>query len=179
MAMKELREHGLRHVGLAVGDHDEAHNRNLFTAGYLVGQRHLELSDVIPPLIFRRAPNRELLEQVIEWARTHRLQAILSNWNFFDEAAWHLTNELGQSCRFVPLDADDRTQAYGGIVQNHPIIGKRAVDQIVGQIKTFRRGSEDTTSLTMVQPTWLPLQAWPPKTFQSGLEDTSYHPTSS
>ena len=168
LAMSELREHSLRHVGLAVADHDEAHNRNLFTAGYLVGQRHLDSSDIVPPLIFQRKPKAELLPEVIEWGRAHKLQAILSNWNYFDEAAWALTTEYGQSCRFVPLDADDRTQRYGGVVQNHPLIGKRAVDQVVGQIKTFRRGPEEVANMTMVQPTWLPLQAWPPKNFLEG-----------
>lgn len=166
LAMSELREHSIRHVGLAVADHDEAHNRNLFTAGYLVGQRHLDPSDIIPPLIFHRKPKEELLPEVIEWARKYNLQAILSNWNYFDEAAWQITIEYGQPCRYVPLDADERTKRYGGVVQNHPLIGKRAVDRVVGQIKTFQRGTEEISSLTMVQPTWLPLQAWPPKNFE-------------
>lgn len=165
LAMSELREHSLRRVGLAVADHDEAHNRNLFSAGYLVGQRHLDQADIIPPLIFHRKSTEALLSEVTEWARHYKLQAILSNWNCFDEAAWLLTTEHGQSCHFVPLDADNRTKRYGGVYQNHPLIGRRSVDQVVGQIKTFRRGPEESASLTMVQPTWLPLQAWPPKNF--------------
>lgn len=172
MAMKELRDHNLRHVGLAVADHDEAHNRNLFSSGYLVAQRHLEKSDIIPPLIFHRRPQKELHEQIVDWAREHKLQAILSNWNSFDEAAWRLTTEFGQTCRFVPLDADQRTQRYGGICQNHPLIGERAIDRVVGQIRIFRRGPEENPSMTMIQPTWLPLQAWPPqKLFPAPLEN--------
>ncbi len=165
LAMRELREHGIRHVGLAVADHDETHNRNMFSAGYMVGQRHLDVNDTIPPFIFHRKPNEELIQDVVEWARKHKLQAILSNWNSFDEAAWQLTTEYGQDCRFVPLDADERTKRYGGIFQNHPLVGRRAVDMVVGQIKTFRRGPEESSSLTMIPPTCLAFQEWPPKVF--------------
>ncbi|MGK0236798.1 MAG: hypothetical protein ACI92G_000254 [Candidatus Pelagisphaera sp.] len=76
MAMKKLREHNLRHIGLAVAHHDEAHNRNLFSSGYLVAQRHLETSDIIPPLIFHRQPQKDLKEKVVAWARHYKLQAI-------------------------------------------------------------------------------------------------------
>ncbi len=160
LAMNKLRKEGLRRIGLAVADHDEAHNRNMYSAGYLVGQRHLDESDRIPPLLFSRKPHPELQAEVTDWARAHKLEAILSNWNNLDVPAIHLTENENQHCRFVPLDADDRTRKYGGVYQNHPIIGERSVDMVVGQIKTFRRDQEESTSLTMVHPTWIPLTPW-------------------
>ncbi len=172
MAMAELRKKGIRRVGLAVADHDEEHNRNLYTAGYYVGQTHLDESERVPPLLFHRKPRSELLPEIIEWAQSNKLEAILSNWNYFDDAAIHLTNNADQLCRYVPLDADERTRAYGGIYQNHPVIGERSVDMVVGQIKTFRRDQEESVSLNMVHPTWLPLTDWkkgiqPPETVAS------------
>ncbi len=167
LAMRELRKKGIRRVGLAVADHDEIHNRNMFSAGYLVGQRHLDTEDCVPPLFFHAKPKKELHEEVKEWALEHRIEAILSNWNSFDEVALSLTHDYNLSCRFVPLDADDRTKEYGGIYQNHPLCGRRAVDMVVGQLKTFRRGEEESPSLTLIHPTWLPLTAWPPTNCES------------
>lgn len=160
LAMSKLRKEGLRRIGLAVADHDEAQNRNMYSAGYLVGQRHLDESDRVPPLLFHRKPTKELHAEVIDWARKYKLEAIVSNWNSFDIPAMHLTKKENQLCRFVPLDADNRTRNYGGVYQNHPVIGERAIDMVVGQIKTFRRDQEESTSLNMVHPTWLPLKPW-------------------
>lgn len=160
LAMSKLRKEGLRRIGLAVADHDEAHNRNMYSAGYLVGQRHLDESERVPPLLFHRKPKEKLLTEVVDWAREHRLEAVMSNWNNFDEAALHLTLNENQHCRFVPLDSDDRTRKYGGVFQNHPVIGERSIDMVVGQIKTFRRDQEESTSLTMVHPTWIPFSPW-------------------
>ena len=117
-------------------------------------------------------PRSELLPEIIEWAQSNKLEAILSNRNYFDDAAIHLTNNADQLCRYVPLDADERTRAPGGIYQNHPVIGERSVDMVVGQIKTFRRDQEESVSLNMVHPTWLPLTDWkkgiqPPETVAS------------
>jgi len=166
LAMSELRKEGQRRIGLAVADHDEAHNRNMYSAGYLVGQRHFEASERIPPLLFHRKSHKELEDDVADWARANKLEAILSNWNNFDEPAIRLTVKENQRCRFVPLDADMRTRNYGGIYQNHPTIGERAVDMVVGQIKTFRRDQEESTSLTMLNPTWLPLTEWTKESLQ-------------
>ncbi|MEM9157812.1 MAG: LacI family DNA-binding transcriptional regulator [Verrucomicrobiota bacterium] len=173
LAMRELRKHGLTRVGLAVAKHDEAHNRNMFTAGYYVGQRHLAPQDRVPPLCFDDKSMEEIKVDVKNWAREHKLEAIISNWNNFDEEAYELTTEEGQSCRFVPLDADDRTEQYGGVLQNHHLAGRRAIDMVVGQIKTFRRGEEESPSLTLIHPTWLPLSEWPPENFEPQPEPSS------
>ncbi len=162
LAMRELRKEGIKRVGLAVADHDEIHNRNMFSAGYLVGQRHLDTSDCVPPLFFHAKPTAELHQEVEAWALEHRVEAILSNWNSFDEVALNLTFNHDLPCRFVPLDADDRTREYGGVYQNHPLCGRRAIDMVVGQMKTFRRGEEESPSLTLIHPTWMPLAEWPP-----------------
>lgn len=167
LAMSELRKKGLRRIGLAVADHDETNNRNMYSAGYFVGQRHFEASERIPPLLFHRKSHKELQDDVADWARENRLEAILSNWNNFDEPAIRLTVNENQHCRFVPLDADERTRKYGGVYQNHPTIGERAVDMVVGQIKTFRRDQEESTSLTMLHPTWIPLTEWTKESLQA------------
>ena len=161
-AMRKLRATGINRVGLAVAEHDEIHNRNMYSAGFLMGQRHLDPEDRIPPFTFEKKPSAELLPEVLEWARENKLEAILSNWNSFDAVAYHLTENEGQFCRFVPLDADDRTTVYGGIHQNHELAGRRAVDMVVGQIKTFRRGLEESPSMTLVHSSWESLGQWPP-----------------
>ncbi|KAF0093467.1 MAG: Transcriptional regulator lacI family protein [Puniceicoccaceae bacterium 5H] len=158
MAMRHLRESGLRRMGLAVAQHDELHNRNLFTAGYMIGQRHLDPDDRIPPLVFDTHEPGRIYEQIHDWAQRYRPDAIMSNWNSLDRIAWQYGRERGQPCRFVPLDANERTRRYGGIDQNHVEVARRAVDLVESQMSTFRHGIPKSPGMTLVDPIWIPFR---------------------
>lgn len=159
LAIRKLLANGITRIGLAVADHDEIHNRNLFTSGFLMGQRNIpDPEDRIPPLIFTAKPLPELNEEIKEWAIKNEIHAIMSNWNHFDATAWEISQETERDCRFVPLDANDRTRPYGGIDQNHTEIGRRSVDTVVGQLNTFLRGVPDTHGMTLIDPIWHPFR---------------------
>src|SRR5690606_17821643 len=103
LAMRRLHQDGHRRVGLVVAEHDEIHNRNLFSAGYHIGQRHLPEEERVPPLICPPMPYPEMAGRIHEWALEYGLDALLSNWNSFGPVAQELGREQGHSCRFVPL----------------------------------------------------------------------------
>ncbi len=155
LAMRRLHEAGHSRVGLVVAEHDEIHNRNLYTGGYQVGQRHFAPADRVPALVLPQKPYPEMEQMVHDWAIEHQLDAILSNWNSFDSVAREISLKRSLSCRFVPMDCNDLTRPLGGIDQNHDLVGEKAVDLLVGQMQTFRRGIPEHPSMTLVDPSWI------------------------
>lgn len=166
LAIEELAARGFKRIGLAVSEHEEVTKRFTFSAGYYTYRRLIPAEHRIAPCYFEKTHTREpdsVIEEVVEWARANEVEAIISNWNNIDAAALRLTEE-GRSCRFVPLDADERTKPYGGINQDHHETGRRAIDMVVGQIKTFRRGLTPHPTTTLVTPSLMPLaEVWPPQ----------------
>lgn len=174
LAMERLRAEGCRRIGLFVAEHDEVHNRNLYTSGFYVAQRQFAPEDRIPPFV---GPEMSLADQrvaLLQWAAEHRVDAVISNWNNVDEITREIPAITRHPCRFLPLDADDSTRPLGGIDQNHEEVGRRAVDLIVGQMQTFRRGIPKHASITLVDPEWIePAKAF--SSLRNGLETLATH----
>jgi len=160
MAMRKLLNRGYRRVGLAVAEHDEINNRHLFSGGYAVGQRNYPPEERIPPFIFQDGHIGNLLKKVKAWAVENRLEAIISNWNIFDLAAWDASQTMGKPCRFVPLDANERTRAYGGVDQNHRQVARYAVDLLDGKLMSFKKGRPEHYAMTLIDPVWIDLCEW-------------------
>ncbi len=144
IAIAELRKIGLRRIGLALAD------------------RHRELRQATFPdchvATFHFEPSEPYREKLLAWARANRLEAIASDCNELDQIAASLNRE-GQPCRFFPLDADERTSKNGGVKQDHRERGSRAIDMLVGHIKTSRRGPERSPTTTLVTPKLIPIPA--------------------
>ncbi|MCH6255621.1 LacI family transcriptional regulator [Puniceicoccaceae bacterium K14] len=160
LAMRKLRERGIKRIGLAIAEHDEIHTRNLFTGGFYIGQRTYHATERIPPLVFKPKPMPLLSEQVKDYCIEHKLDALMSNWNILDICAWQATEALGRDCRFVTLDLNDSSRPYGGVNQNHDQVARTAVDQVVGKINTFQKGTSDSHNMTLVDPSWEELKPW-------------------
>lgn len=158
LVLGELRKMNIKRVGLAVSEFEERHKHFTYGAGYYSLRREISSEDWVEPHYFQHSADysEDVRPQALEWARNNRVEAIISNWNNMADVARDLITE-GQDCRFVPLDANKRSLKFGGIDQNHHENGRRAVDMAVGQIKTFRRGSENTPCTTLVSPTFLPI----------------------
>lgn len=158
MAISELKRLGIKRIGLAVSEFEEVHKQFTFAAGYFANRREIEPEDWIQPYYFQHGPDygEDVTAGTLEWARENKVQALVSNWNSMEDVVRQLVEE-GQDCRFVPLDANEKTVKYGGINQDHRENGRRAIDMLVGQIKTFRRGPETSPCTTLVTPKLIPL----------------------
>lgn len=158
MAINELKRLGVKRVGLAVSEFEEVHKQFTFAAGYYANRRAIEPEDWIQPYYFQHGPDysEDVTEGTLAWARENKIEALVSNWNCMEDVVRQLIEE-GQDCRFVPLDANEQTIRYGGINQDHRENGRRAIDMLVGQIKTFRRGPETSPCTTLVTPKLVPL----------------------
>lgn len=157
-AIKELKRNGIQRIGLAVSEFEEVHKRFTFAAGYYSYRNVIDPESWVEPHYFKHGPDysEDVHSDTLAWARENKIQALISNWNNMDKVVRQLLVE-GQDCRFLPLDVDERTRVYGGIDQNHSETGRRAVEMVVGQIKTFRRGPETSPCTTLVSPKLIPL----------------------
>lgn len=158
IAISELKRIGVKRIGVATSEFEERNNRFNFAAGYHAQHRQIAAEDYVAPFYFQHSANykENVLPSVAEWARENKVEAILSNWNTINQVALQLTSE-GQTCRFVPLDANEKTQALGGVNQDHCLTGHHAVEMTVGKIMTLRRGFETSPSTTLVTPILIPL----------------------
>ncbi len=154
----DLQRIGIERFGLAVSEFEEIHKRFTFAAGFHTHRREIAPENWVPPLYFQHGPDyqEDVAPCTLEWARKNKLQAIISNWNNLEVVAKKL-NEEGQECRFISLDANERTARNGGINQDHHENGRRAVDMTVGHIKTFRRGRESKPSTTLIGVKMIPI----------------------
>ena len=163
LVVDELHRIGVKRIGFALSEFEEVKKQFRFGAGLHTKRRAIDPENWIEPFYFKHdcEYKEDVLPSVAAWARAEKVEAIVSNWNNMDSVAMELTNE-GQMCRFVPLDADERTKVYGGINQDHRESGRRAVDMAVGQIKTFRRGFEANPCATLITPKLIPIpELWP------------------
>lgn len=156
LAMQHLKQDQPLRIGLAVSDRDEQQNRHLFTAGYYLGSMELPAVSAIPVYIFgsKEVPG-SLVDKVARWASQHQLDVLMSNWNNLDAATERMERISGKHCRFVSVDADERTMPWGGVCQLHDVIGRVAVDQLVSKMQTFRYGFSEHPATTMIDPVWV------------------------
>ncbi|MDQ8201882.1 LacI family DNA-binding transcriptional regulator [Pelagicoccus sp. SDUM812003] len=170
-ALSEASRLGLKRIGLAVSEFEEINKHFTFAAGFYTHRRLTDQQNWIEPHYFKHGPDyaEDVIPDAIEWAKANKLEVVMSNWNNMDIVAKAVT-ESGWDCRFIPLDADDRTKIYGGINQDHRESGRRAVDMAVGHIKTFRRGPESSPSTTLITPKLIPLPDTNPIAAELGKE---------
>lgn len=158
LAIDDLQRVGAKRFGIALSEFEEVNKQFMFGAGFYANRRKINPENWIEPFYFSHSADysENVIPSVLEWAREQKLDAIISNWNNIDEVA-HTLTEDGNPCRFVPLDANERTREFGGINQDHRESGRRAIDMAVGQIKTFRRGLVSSPSTALITPKLIPL----------------------
>lgn len=173
LAMCRLRELGYRRIGLATALDDESRLESTFTSGVLVEQAGLPRRECVPPLLFDRAPIPEIATRVAAWIKDQRVDALMTNWHElidlkgWDGTATHLTStalRIPHDVAFASLDVPADRPWLAGIVQNHRLVGMRAMEQLAVMVRTYRRGAPETPSITYVPGYWRDGATVPSKT---------------
>ncbi len=154
LAMEKAREMGYRRVGMAIGQHDEDHTRNLFSAGYFVGQTIFDPEDRIPILVFDGKHLEKDAEEVGQWVRAHRVEVIVSNWHELDPVIEWINRTVGCAVRRIPLDVDRNDDESAGIVQNHEEVGRYAVEQLTGLMRIHKHGPVGHPTVHLIDSFW-------------------------
>ena len=172
LCMRTLRQRGYRRIGLATATDDESRLESTFSSGVLVEQAALPARERVPPLLFERGDIAQVAAQVTEWIRQHKVDALMTNWHELIEiSSWdgestRLTStglRVPQDVAFASLDVPSGCPYVGGIVQNHRLVGMRAMEQLSVMVRTFRRGACENPSFTAVPGFWRDGATVPPK----------------
>ncbi|PTY05598.1 hypothetical protein DB347_14600 [Opitutaceae bacterium EW11] len=162
LCMTKLRERGYRRIGLATARDDESRLQDNFSSGVLVEQASMPESECVPPLLFERTDIATIAAQVVEWIREYKVDALMSNWHELltldpDGRGSRLsttTFRIPQEVAYASLDAPSNCAHMGGIVQNHRLVGMRALEQLSVLVRTYQRGAPKNPSATYVPGYW-------------------------
>lgn len=172
LCMRSLRQRGYRRIGLATATDDESRLVSTFSSGVLVEQASMPARERVPPLLFERGAIADVAARVSAWIREHKVDALMTNWHeLLEIGAWDgestrltsTTIRVPQDVAFASLDVPSGTPHIGGIVQNHRLVGMRAMEQLSLLVRTFRRGAPENPSATCVPGYWRDGATVPPK----------------
>jgi LacI family transcriptional regulator len=162
LCMRRLRALGYRRIGLATALDDESRLESTFSSGVLVEQAELDERERVPPLLFERRPVPAVIAQVVHWIREHAVDAVMTNWWELiepagDGAGRRLTStsvRIPHDVAFASLDIRPDCPDLAGIVQNHRLVGVRALEQLAVMVRTFSRGAPANPSATYIPGYW-------------------------
>jgi DNA-binding LacI/PurR family transcriptional regulator len=154
LAMRRLRECGYRRIGLATAREDESRLSESFRMGVLVEQTALPEDERVAPLVFALADVPALPSILPEWLRAERVDVIISNWNELLDTFPAAHVRIPEQVAFASLDAPPTMPHVAGVVQNHRLVGIRAMEQLCLMAETHQRGPVETQSITYVPGFW-------------------------
>ena len=164
LAVRRLRALGYRRIGLATARDDESRLDDNFSTGVIVEQAEMPESECVPPLLFERTTLPEIGAKIEDWVKANQVDVLITNWKELlgdplrpTDGAWtipHTRLRVGVDIAFASLDVPDKRPDVAGIVQNHRLVGTRAMEQLSLLVRTFHRGPPEAPSATYVPGYW-------------------------
>jgi DNA-binding LacI/PurR family transcriptional regulator len=150
-ALRRMRGLGYKRIGwVNESDYDERVDR-LWKAGFWSGMHDFPQSENLPPLSARPLEKKSFLR----WFKTHQPEAILTTHDFQFIIDW--LQEVG--CK-VPKDVGvafvnlQETSRHSGVLEQSQLIGRTAVDQLLGMLQRGERGLPEIALRTLVEGAW-------------------------
>jgi DNA-binding LacI/PurR family transcriptional regulator len=154
LAMRRLRALGYHRIGLATAREDQTRLAESFGMGVLIEQASLPESECVKPLIFGLADVPRLPQLVPEWMRAQQADVIISNWNELLETFKTAHVRLPDDVAFASLDISTSTPNIAGVVQNHRLVGQRAMEQLAIMTDAYQRGVPEAQTITYIPGYW-------------------------
>lgn len=154
LAMRRLRKLGYRRIGLATAREDQTRLAESFGMGVLVEQASLPEAECVPPLIFSLAEVPMLPKLIPEWMREHNVDVIISNWNELFDTFATAGVRLPDDVAFASLDVPPSLPHVAGVVQNHRLVGQRAMEQLAIMTDAYQRGVLESQTITYIPGFW-------------------------
>jgi DNA-binding LacI/PurR family transcriptional regulator len=153
IAMRALRALGYRRIGCVLKrNYDERTDHN-FSAAYLREQQRLTRDQTIPLFIYEDLDALKDEERLKRWFRQGRPEVILSQ----DYALAAKLQGMGislEECPVALLAISEEWTESAGIVQNETLVGRTAVDMLVGMMHRNERGIPAVPLRTLVEGRW-------------------------
>lgn len=154
LAMRTLRKLGYRRIGLATAREDQMRLAESFGMGVLLEQSALPESECVPPLFFSLAEVPRLPVLLRDWMAAHRVDVIISNWNELLDIFASSGLRLPDDVAFASLDVPPSLPHLAGIVQNHRLVGQRAMEQLAIMTDSYQRGVPAAQTVTYIPGYW-------------------------
>ena len=154
LAMQQLRKLGYRRIGLATAREDQTRLAESFGMGVLIEQASLPEAERVPPLFFSLADVPRLARLIPEWMRAHQVDVIISNWNELFDTFATAGIRLPEDVAFACLDIPPSMPHVAGVVQNHHLVGRRAMEQLAIMTEAYQRGVPVAQSVTYIPGYW-------------------------
>jgi LacI family transcriptional regulator len=154
VAMRQLRKLGYRRIGLATAREDQTRLVESFGMGVLIEQASLPEAECVTPLIFGLADVPNLPHLVPDWMRENKVDVIISNWNELFDTFATAGLRLPQDVAFASLDIPPSMPHVAGVVQNHRLVGQRAMEQLAIMTDAYQRGVPRAQTVTYIPGYW-------------------------
>lgn len=150
LMMAHLNELGYRRIGIYAtwGWDDKVDNALL--SGMLIAQRRYPHMTLISPLL-----DADVEFNLGDVVTKHRLEVIISYSAILGELR-RLKWSVPQNVGFASLNVGIDDKETSGVYENDTLIGKKAVDILVGMIHRGERGLPDVPVNTLVEGSWRP-----------------------
>jgi DNA-binding LacI/PurR family transcriptional regulator len=163
LAMRRLRKLGYRRIGLATAREDQMRLEESFGMGVLIEQSTLPDAECVPPLIFSLADVPTLPRLIPEWIRANQVDVVISNWNELFDTFATAGMRLPEDVAFASLDVPPSLPHVAGVVQNHSLVGRRAMEQLAIMTDAYQRGVPQAQTITYIPGYWQDGVTAPPK----------------
>ena len=149
-AVRELASLGYKRLGLSLGHHIDDIVENKFTAGFFAAQQRLLLEQNVP--VHNLQPGRK--RAFTQWLARYKPDAILTvhaevrEW--VNSQGLSVPGDIG----LVQLDKSDETSTWAGMEQNSELVGRSAIDMVIGQIHRNEFGLPPVQKSMLINSTW-------------------------
>ena len=154
LAMQRLRALGYRRIGLATAREDQTRLAESFGMGVLLEQASLPESECVPPLFFGLNEVPMLGQLIPEWIAAHHVDVVISNWNELFDVFASARIRLPDDVAFASLDIPPSMPHIAGVVQNHRLVGQRAMEQLAIMTDSYQRGVPEAQTITFIPGYW-------------------------
>lgn len=153
-AFQQALRLGYRRPGLAL-DHviDDLVERR-FSAGYLIGQSHLDPADRISPFLQYRAAQSDL-SVFANWVRKERPDVVFTLYHSVVRWLQDLGLRIPEDIGVIQLEWRASHPEIAGMHQHNDVTGEAVVDMVISQIHNNERGAPEFPRSTYVGATWV------------------------
>jgi LacI family transcriptional regulator len=153
LAMRQLRRFGYRRIGLAMPASFDQRIDHQWTGSFLMEQRRSPLAEQIPVCLIEDKDWNEA--NFRKWFLRHKPDVILSQQIKILDWLQKLNRPVPREVGFVHLNCPDQSGRFAGIYQNSAVIGRVAVDFLVGMVQRNERGIPALAHTLLVEGTWV------------------------
>lgn len=148
----QLRKRGYTKVGLAVRRDLAARWSHQWEAAHAYAQSHSDQRLEPVPTLELTVENQ--FEEIRQWIRTHRPQAVIGRCDNFIEAAAAEGLRVPEDIGYVSLNIIDDVPDATGIDQHRDVMGANAIDVLNSLLQRNQRGPQPASIGTQVDGSW-------------------------